>query len=60
MSDHQASNYDLYLTSINKSCTQNIAKSEGIKLPAITFGALQNAQDSIGDPNREWTITVER
>ncbi|WP_025721825.1 hypothetical protein [Paenibacillus polymyxa] len=60
LSNKESDNYDLYLSSISKSTAQNIASAEGIKLPAITFKALRNAQDSNGHENRKWTVTGER
>ncbi|MFD1464287.1 hypothetical protein ACFQ5D_23925, partial [Paenibacillus farraposensis] len=60
LSNKESDNYDFYLSSISKSTAQNIASAEGIKLPAVTFKALQNAQDSHGKANYEWTVTGER
>ncbi|WP_025716669.1 hypothetical protein [Paenibacillus sp. 1-18] len=60
LSNKESDNYDLYLSNISKSTAQNIASSEGIKLPVITFKALQNAQDSHGYKIKEWTVTGER
>ncbi|MBE0340152.1 hypothetical protein E4V51_01810 [Paenibacillus sp. 28ISP30-2] len=57
LSNNEANNYELYISSINKSTAQEIVRSEGIKLPVYTFKAQRNAQDSRGVSNGEWTVT---
>jgi len=38
---------------------EKIAKDLGITLPSYSFVADQNAQDSKGNPNGDWTIKVK-
>lgn len=52
-----ASNYEQYISGIDKSVAQNIAQSQGIKLPTYKFVASQNSQNSKGKPDGNWTIT---
>ncbi|AHM68434.1 hypothetical protein [Paenibacillus polymyxa] len=59
-SGNEASNYEQYLLSLDKSVAQKIAASEGIKLPNVNFKPVQNGNDSKKKRNGEWTIVGKR
>ncbi|WP_025676776.1 hypothetical protein [Paenibacillus polymyxa] len=59
-SGNEASNYEQYLLSLDKSVTQKIAASEGIKLPDFKFKPTQNGNDSRKNDTNEWSIVGER
>lgn len=59
-SGNEASNYEQYLLSLDKSVTQKIAASEGIKIPNFTFKPTQNGNDSDKNDTGEWTIVGGR
>jgi hypothetical protein len=59
-SGNEASNYEQYLLSLDKSVTQKIAASEGIKLPNFKFKPTQNGNDSRKNDTNEWSIVGER
>ena len=48
--------YENYISSIEKSSVDKIAKDLGIKLPTYSFVPEQNAQNSLGKFNGKWTI----
>ena len=58
LSDGATSNYEAYISSIDKSVVQKIALDAGIELPPYDFIASQNAQDSRGKLNGAWTIRI--
>jgi len=51
--------YENYLSGTDKKMVEKIAKDLGITLPSYSFVADQNAQDSKGNPNGDWTIKVK-
>ncbi|KOS04332.1 hypothetical protein AM598_01530, partial [Paenibacillus polymyxa] len=59
-SGNEASNYEQYLLSLDKSVTQEIAASEGIKLPKFIFRPEQNGNNSRKKVTGEWTIVLFR
>ena len=55
-----ASGYESYFSNIDKSVVENIAKTEGIKLPTFDFTPKENAKDSKGILVKgQWTISVK-
>ena len=48
--------YENYLSSIDKSTVEKIAKDLGIKLTSYNFEPLQNSQDSYGRKDGKWTV----
>jgi len=51
-----AAGYEEYISNIDKSAVEKLAAELDITLPSLSFESDQNAQDSKGNPNGNWTV----